>query len=734
MSQNRTRDTRTLTGVRSGPLADLDIYNPAPARPRSLDEALMEADVARQRLQEAIEAISEGFALWDAEDRLVLCNARYHDFWQGLGDLVHPGVAYETLVREFVRLGQIERANQDPEGWIAECLARHQDPGVPHTHEFLDGRIVQVSNTRTADGGMVTVFSDVSNLLEVEQARRLKAVAEGAALLASTVTNIAQGVAVFDAENRLVTWNRRACELLNVPYYSVQRGMSVRAVMHLLTRHRAKIDREVRAKIFAWITRRRPRAPVQIDVHYPGATVIEAAFRAMPDRGFVATFTDKTAERQAARTLENRREELAAEVQARTRELVEVNELLEREVRQRREAAEALEQARAAAVAANQSKTRFLAAASHDLLQPLSAAHLYLTALEDEKDELPEAAQQHLKGLSGALHSVEGLLSALLEISKLDSGGITADVRDVPLAPLLDDLGQAAVGLAVEKGLKFSWVPTTAWARTDPVLLRRILQNLIANAIKYTQKGGVVIGVRREGQGLRIEVWDNGPGIPEPEQAAIFEEFRRGSNRETTGIPGVGLGLAIVQRTADLLGHTVRLTSREGLGTRFSVSLPRGTRQATAAADPPGATGNNDAAKIDWSRRLVLLLENDADIARGMHALFARWKCPLLSAGSYEEMAERLEDEDAMPDFLIADLDLDTPVNGLTAAKWLREKYPGLPAALVTADRSPEIGAKAEAMGVERFTKPVRPAELRAYIEHCWRAGDAAPADGGKQP
>lgn len=726
MPQKKAGDVRTLTGIRSRVVADLDIYNPVLERPRSIDEALMEAGVARQRLQEAIEAIGEGFALWDAQDRLVLCNDRYHEFWRGLGDLVQPGVAYETLLKEVVRLNLIEWAGRDPDVWMAECIARHANPTGPYAHEFTDGRTVQVSNTRIADGGMVTVFSDVSALLEVEEARRVRAVADGAALLASTVTNIAQGVAVFDASNRLVTWNRRACELLNLPYYAVRRGMSVRQVVQLMGRHRAKLDHRVGASIIAWIERRRPRAPTQIDVLYPGTTVIEAAFRAMPDRGFVTTFTDKTAERQAKRTLEHHREELAAEVTARTRELVEVNLLLQREVRQRREAAEALEQARAAAVAANQSKTRFLAAASHDLLQPLSAAHLYMSALEDGKSDFSDSAKQNLKGLSGALHSVEGLLSALLEISKLDGGGIEAKIRDIPLGPLLDDLGQSAVGLAVEKGLKFAWVPTKAWVKTDPVLLRRILQNLITNAVKYTNTGGVVVGARRVGQDVRVEVWDSGPGIPEGEQQAIFEEFRRGSNRETGEVPGVGLGLAIVQRTADLLGHEILLRSEVGKGTRFSVRLPRGSRDASGAGDPIASYAPIEGAGPDWSRRLVLLLENDVEIAKGMQALFARWKCPLLCAASYEEMVERLEDEEAVPDFLIADLDLDTPVNGLTAVELLRKTYSGLPAALVTADRSVQVAASADALGIERFLKPARPAELRAYMDHCLRlSGDS---------
>jgi signal transduction histidine kinase len=684
-----------------------------------LDQAMLEASAARRRLLEAIEAINEGFALWDADDRLVLCNARYHDFWQGLEEVVKPGVSYLRLVEEVARLGLVERARQDPEAWIQECLDLRTGHAGAYSHEFADGRVVQVNNTRTADGGLVTVFSDVTALLDVEEARRVRAVADGAALLASTVTNIAQGVAVFDAQKRLQAWNRRACELLNLPYYAVHRGMDLGEVMQLMGRHRAKLDHRVGASILAWINRHRPRAPTQIDVLYPGATVIEAAFRSMPDQGFVATFTDKTAEREAKRTLEHHGEELAAEVRARTRELVEVNLLLQREVRQRGEAAVALEQAREAAVDANQSKTRFLAAASHDLLQPLSAAHLYLSALEDAKQELSESGQHSLDGLGSALQSVEELLSALLEISKLDGGAIEPNIKDVPLGPMLDVLGQSFVDLAAEKGLKFSWVPTTAWARTDPVLLRRVLQNLMTNAVKYTSEGGVVVGVRPDPDGWRIEVWDSGPGISTHEQETIFEEFHRGSGWEVGDVAGAGLGLAIVRRMVELLGHKITLRSDRGHGTLFQVRVERVDKPQPGKVEPH----KKAAIASDWRNKLVLLLENDRYIALGMQSLFQRWQCPLLTAASLEEMLERLADEDAMPDFLIADLDLDTPTDGLMTVERMRETYPGLPAALVTADRSSRTASRAEALGIERFLKPIKPAELRAYMEHCLRKG-----------
>lgn len=657
-----------------------------------------------------------GLALYDSDDRLNLFNQRHFDMWHALGPLLRPGMPYRLLLEESVRLREIEEAANDPERWLANMLQSHRAPRGDYVHRFRDGRIVQVHNIRTADGGTVAISTDITGVMELEEARRLRAEAESAALLASTVTNIAQGVSVFDARRDLVIWNRRACELLNLPYYAVRRGMSVRELIRLMVLHRAKIDIGVARAVSQWVRRRRPRPPMQVDLHYPGNTVVEAAFRAMPDQGFVVTFSDVTADRRAGRALRQNREELAAEVEARTKQLVAVNLRLQREVRQRQAAAEALEHARSEAVAANQGKTRFLAAASHDLLQPLNAARLYMSALEAERSALPAPAVQTLDGLAGALQSVEDLLGALLEISKLDVGAIQPVVTDFAVQPVLEGLAHSVAGIAAEKGLQLRAVPTSAWVRSDQALLRRVLLNLLTNAVKYTPSGRVVLGARRNGSDWRIEVWDTGPGIPEADQQAIFEEFRRGTHLDSKVGAGAGLGLSIVRRAVDLLGHTVSLRSWPGRGTCFRVTLPAALPQVTAKAALPAAAG----PIANWENRLVLLLENDAEIAKGMRMLFDRWRCPLLTAASYEEMAEWLADEDAVPDLIIADYHLDTAIDGLTAIELLREDYPGVPAALATADRTEETATRAASLGVERFTKPIRPAELRAFVDYCF--------------
>jgi two-component system, sensor histidine kinase len=683
----------------------------------SADIAAMERQLSEMPwLNTLLMAQVGGLALYDAEDRLILYNQRYSDMWQRLAKVMRPGVSYRTLLEEFIREGEVEGLAEDPSRWLETVVQSHKAEQGDHVHRFRDGRIVQVHNVMLEDGGTLAICTDITGVMEQEEARRLRAEAESAALLASTVTNIAQGVGVFNAQQELVIWNRRACELLNLPYYSVRRGMTVREVVRLMVQHRLRVVRRVGIRLWHWIDRRRPRPPLQVDLYYPGNTVVEAAFRAMPDQGFVVTFSDVTLDREAGRAVERHREELAAEVQERTKELVTVNLQLQREVRQRQGAAEELEQARAAAVDANQGKTRFLAAASHDILQPLNAARLYMSALEAERDTLPAPAVRTMDGLAGALQSVEDLLGALLEISKLDVGAIQPTFSEFALQPLLESLAHSVVGIAAEKGLRLRAVPTSAWVRSDQALLRRMLLNLLTNAVKYTEHGRVILGARRDGDEWRIEVWDTGPGIPEADEQAVFEEFQRGRHLDAKTGTGAGLGLAIVRRSGDLLGHKVTLKSWPGRGTSFRVTLPAAQPQALAAP----MLAQQAAAVGSWEHRLVLLLENDVEIARGMQMLFARWRCPLLTAASYEELLERLADEDAVPDMIVADYHLDTAIEGLTAIELLRDDYPDLPAALVTADRSEATASRAANLTVERFTKPIRPAELRAFIEHCF--------------
>lgn len=358
--------------------------------------------------------------------------------------------------------------------------------------------------------------------------------------------------------------------------------------------------------------------------------------------------------------------------------------------------------ARAAAEEANRSKTRFLRAASHDLVQPLSAARLFLSALTDT----PMDDQQHelTERLSGAFESVEQLMHAVLDISRLDSQRIEFHRQPVPLGDLFGRLATEFAPLAEARGLRLSFVPTNAVVDSDPVFLRRIAQNLVSNAIKYTVRGGVVVGVRRRADTGWLSVYDSGVGIPAVDRNRIFDEFQRLGNDTTT--PGMGLGLSIVRRACDKLGHPISLSSEAMRGTLFRVGLP-----LVDAGHPPRPQ-LPDAAIRALRGRVALVVENDHGMRRGYEVVLAdRLGMVARVTGGTAEALAAMGDEP--PDVIVADFSLENGDTGLAAIQALREAVGrAVPAVIVTAHRDPDIARRCAAMAVPLLEKPVRPAEL----------------------
>jgi signal transduction histidine kinase/CheY-like chemotaxis protein len=387
--------------------------------------------------------------------------------------------------------------------------------------------------------------------------------------------------------------------------------------------------------------------------------------------------------------------------------------LLEQALRDLQASNRALAEAKAEAEQANQSKTRFLAAVSHDLLQPLNAARLFLSALA----ETDQAAKNRrlIENIEIAFESVERLLGSLLDISKLDAGVMTAEVGDVPLAAVLKPLAVEFGPLAEKKGLELRFVPSSAVVRTDPHLLARILRNLLGNALRYTLEGRVLLGVRRCGGGYVIEVGDTGVGIPADKQGQIFEEFRRLGNVPDGRDRGFGLGLAIVERIARLLGHRIEVLSKVGHGSRFRLHLPAGcavrripTRRA-AASTPPAVMRS----------ALVLVIENELAIQEGMQALLQGWGFEVITENSADGALSALRAATRPPDLVIADFHLDADELGTMAVQRLRATYGDqLPGLIITADRMPETQREIRALGLPLLNKPVRPAQLRAVMRH----------------
>jgi signal transduction histidine kinase len=371
----------------------------------------------------------------------------------------------------------------------------------------------------------------------------------------------------------------------------------------------------------------------------------------------------------------------------------------------------ALQAAKDEAETANRSKTRFLAAASHDLLQPLNAARLSLSALADLAPG-PEA--QIIAGqVERGLQTIEDLIKALIDISKLDAGAVLPVIKPMRLADLVAHIEASFRPFAERKGLRLVTRTRNLVVATDLVLLQRILQNLVSNAVRYTEAGGVLIGVRRRGTLCRIDVVDTGCGIPEEERTLVFEEFFRGTGEgEDAGGPGLGLGLSIVQRMAGALGHTVRLHSRVGRGTRMTVELPLAETAPDAQAHPAPVATTLTGAR-------VLVIENDASTAEALERLLRGWDAEVESHRALSGVVESLRTGMRRPDVMIIDYHLSDGACGLDVVDHLRrERDWYTPVIVTTADYGVEVGRRVVEAQAELMHKPVKPAQLRALLAY----------------
>ncbi|HTJ58470.1 MAG TPA: ATP-binding protein [Devosiaceae bacterium] len=521
---------------------------------------------------------------------------------------------------------------------------------------------------------------------------------------------IPQGLAVFDPALRLVAANARYDELLGLPHDLIVTGASLGELALYLARRGDFGPGEADALAAARFAEMSANAILLIRCPSAGGPTLEVHSRRMEDGGLTLSFLDVTAHVAAEAELARVKLSLEQRVDERTADLTRLN-------------AE-LEIARAKADAANLDKTRFLAAASHDLLQPLNAARLYTSTLVERSGGTAFAELAH--GIEASLNAVEEIMSALLDISRLDSGALKQAPAPFAIGDLIRKVEVEFGPLAREKSVTLKLVSSQALAFADRLLLARVVQNLVSNAVKYTRPGGrVLVGVRARGTRLRIDVIDTGIGFSRDQQGLIFAEFSRldqGARMAT----GLGLGLSIVQRLVAALGLGLEIDSVEGRGSRFSVYLPRaqGVRPAAPAElvpSPPGA----QLAGLN-----LLCVDNDLAILEAMAGLLRGWGCNVQLARSLRDLSRGRLLEGWLPDLVLMDYHLDQ-TSGLDAIEWLRQNVGGhLPAALLTADRSPQVRVLAEARGVTVITKPVKPAALRATIAALTGAGAAHPAGG----
>lgn len=531
------------------------------------------------------------------------------------------------------------------------------------------------------------------------------AIEHSRSVLQSAIDNVPQGIAVFDHMGSLVSWNAAVKDVLTLPPTLLKVGTRIdeflacvgaRTLEPEATQARSIALR--RHKLFtggAYWRQRLVEPLCIVDIHSGK----------LPDGGIVVSFSDVTETVAAADALQLANETLEMRVAERTAELTKLNGELAK--------------AKAEADAANQGKTRFFAAASHDILQPLNAARLFTSTLVEGNAAAND--KTIVRNVDAALEAVEDILSTVLDISRIDAGAIKPEIESFPVQELFDTLAREFERQASDKHLSLRFVRTSAIVKSDRKLLRRVLQNLVSNAIKYTTRGRVLVGVMRKGSGYQIAVMDSGLGIPAEQLRMVFREFER-LNRDKHNEPGLGLGLSIVDRLCKVLRHPITLASEVGRGSAFVVTVPGG-REAVARETSPASA---PVALQPLAGLRVLAVDNETSIVDGLTALLQNWKVSVIPATSAAEAVEQLEAQKNDIDAILADYHIHRE-DGIALIQALRKRADRhIPAILITADRSKRVQDEAQGAGIQYLRKPVKPASLRASLSQIAVSRSAA--------
>ncbi|MFE8728085.1 hybrid sensor histidine kinase/response regulator [Aeromonas hydrophila] len=609
----------------------------------------------------------------------------------------------EMLAARFVGSSRVKRAFGRFAGERGGTLAPQMQASaelIAHTERLLAGvfgtssaRLVLASALQGRNMQLEEIATIVDEASDVFRFNR--------GLLQGAIEHMGQGISVVDRELKLVAWNRRYIELFHYPPGLIQVGRPIEEII----RYNAEQGLCGPGDVEAHVARRvafMQRGSQHISARErPDGRVIEMQGNPMPAGGFVMTFTDITPFRDAERVLREANEHLEARVAERTHELSELNRqllLVNQQVER-----------------ANHSKSRFLAAVSHDLTQPLNAAKLFTSSLLEMLPPADEPARI-ARHIDDALGATEDLITDLLDISRLEAGKFKAKKLDFALRDVFDNLKAEFGVLAQAGGIQFSVVESGVAVYSDVRLLRRVLQNFLTNAFRYNPGGRVLLGCRRLGDKVRIEVWDNGPGIPANKQEAIFDEFSRLDHSRTAREQGLGLGLAIARGIALVLGHNLTLRSWPGAGSVFAITLNLATRPV--ATTQVAAPTQRDS-QLEGIR--VLCIDNESDILIAMHSLLGRWGCEVVCAQSLAQ-AEDLIAGGFLPQLVLSDYHLDDGKTGLQALHMLRLAHGNdIGGIIISADRKSELQAQIREHGYGYISKPVKPLKLRALMNSILR-------------
>lgn len=785
---------------------------------KALNRARDEAETTRQRLIDAIESIADGFVLFDHQHRLIQTNSRFRSYWPKTMSDIDPGTSIAAVKALALSSGLIVEEHNDPDAEGSVFL-------------LSNGRWVQMTERPTREGGLVVIYSDITDIKKTETARREEALAEKTRLLQSTVDNLSQGVVLVNQAGYPEIWNDRFLSLSglsgelvdveqqftelmavsNVPLLAP--GISAAGSESLELVHRQPDGTVVEIKTHPmpdggfvntytditerdryaetlkeserWIRVVTDHVPALIayvgadltvqfcnkvyerwyspdhqpllgralaDIHPPGlyrrllprmeevltGQSVTFEFEEANARGeqrymlrsyvpnldaqgavtgFFVMIRDITDRRRTALALQQAYDNLERRVKERTAALTALNNQLREEITERAAVESRMREAKQEAEHANLSKTKFLAAVSHDLLQPLNAARLFTSALLEHS--FGSRAESLVRSVSTSLDDVENLLGTLVDISKLDAGVIKPDVTAFDLRDLLNNIAREFRQMALAEGLSLSFVPSSAVVRSDSQLLARILRNFLTNAIRYTGQGRILLGCRRRGDHLLLQVWDTGPGIPQDKLTEIFQEFKRIRPTGSQPDKGLGLGLAIVDKIARMLDHAVTVDSVEGRGSVFTVAVPLGVLEPKPLLPDAEQLLRSDNSLADAR---IWVVDNDQAICSGMQTLLEGWGCNVLTAVSLADLERQVNPGRSPVDVILADYHLDDDENGVdVVAEVNRRRSRPVPVVMITANYSNELKQHIRDQGYLLMNKPVKPLKLRTTLTHLLR-------------
>ncbi|GIU27256.1 hybrid sensor histidine kinase/response regulator [Shewanella schlegeliana] len=566
---------------------------------------------------------------------------------------------------------------------------------IAHTEHMLAGVLGASSASLVLDSvlqGRDLALDEVFSLVDEASSKIILS----QDMLRGAIEHAYEGMSVVDKDLNLVAWNFKYAELYDYPENFLQAGMPISDVVRFNATRGFCGEGEIEEQVEKRVQHMRNGTPHVSERQRKDGKVIKIQGNPMPSGGFVMTFTDITQYRQQAMELQQANETLEARVKERTYELSMLNsQLLE---------------AKAQEENANASKSRFLAAVGHDLMQPLNAARLFTASLS-QYPNLDLEGKTTLNHVNSSLKIAGELLTDLLDISKLDSDMVEVNRRDFAIADLIDGLAVEFDAMSKDSLIKFSFVSSSVTINSDPSLLRRVLQNFLTNAYRYAKGNRVLLGCRRRGEELEIQVIDTGCGIDESETTEIFKEFKRLDNPESKSVSGLGLGLAIADRISRVLSHEINVSSELGKGSMFSIRVPIGKKN-TAPKPKKVSSLLQPLAGVK-----VLCIDNEKAILAGLESLLSRWQCEVICACDLADARIKLGLKGVAPDIILADYHLDNGQNGVDAMDGIRSLYgEHLPGIVITANTQKELIDDMQRRGYHYMAKMVKPAALRALI------------------